>query len=142
MVFFRTTDSGIPLGWMAGVRDVAEVGRYDWGSTALAHLYLGLDEASRNVKNVGGRGGERIYCTTTVLVLRRDDPHLTADLETVDPLAVYGERFRALAAAPREADVLSRRRVVFLSSKVRAWYLGDRVWRQLYDGPLIPYPPP
>ncbi|KAF5188520.1 hypothetical protein FRX31_021893, partial [Thalictrum thalictroides] len=47
----------------------------------------------------------------------RDDPHLTADLETADPLAVYGERFRTLAAAAREADALSRRRVVFLSSK-------------------------
>ncbi|KAF5182513.1 hypothetical protein FRX31_027899 [Thalictrum thalictroides] len=67
----------------------------------------------------------------------KDDPHLTADLE----MAVYGERFRALVVAAREADALSRRRVIFLSSKVRAWYLGDRVWRQLYDGPLIPYPP-
>ncbi|KAF5181154.1 hypothetical protein FRX31_029258 [Thalictrum thalictroides] len=57
MAFFRTADSSIPLGWMVGVRDVAEVGRYDWGSAALAHLYLGLDEASRNVKNIRGVNG-------------------------------------------------------------------------------------
>ncbi|KAF5187367.1 hypothetical protein FRX31_023046, partial [Thalictrum thalictroides] len=132
---------------MAGVRDVAEVGRYDWGSAALAHLYLGLDEASRNVKNVGGVNGftallpfwfYEYFRTLTPRVVHTpdldytqiprmtlwlgglrgdglvshnrdigrqqvevmgadaimwrpwsDDPHLTADLETTDPLAVY-----------------------------------------------------
>ncbi|KAF5207342.1 hypothetical protein FRX31_003070, partial [Thalictrum thalictroides] len=138
MTFFRTADSSIPLGWMAGVRGIAEVGRYDWGSAALAHLYLGFDEASRNVKNVGGLGGLRgdglvshnrdigrpqvEVMGANAIMWRpwRDDPHLTADLETRDPLAVYGERFRAHVAAAREAEALSRRRVVFLSSKVRA----------------------
>ncbi|KAF5194983.1 hypothetical protein FRX31_015429 [Thalictrum thalictroides] len=31
MAFFRTADNSIPLGWLAVVKDIGEMGRYDRG---------------------------------------------------------------------------------------------------------------
>ncbi|KAF5176659.1 hypothetical protein FRX31_033755 [Thalictrum thalictroides] len=81
----------------------------------------------------------------------RDDPHLTADLETADPLAVYGERFRALAAAAREAEDMWARDIpmaTLLWYRHYGWPVATSYvymegsyslyWQRVYVGTLAP----
>ncbi|OVA12159.1 Aminotransferase-like [Macleaya cordata] len=46
-VFFANSTCVVPIGWLAALLVIEDVGTYDWGSSILARIYRSLDECSR-----------------------------------------------------------------------------------------------
>jgi hypothetical protein len=52
---FPNGSSVVSIGWLAALEDLGRVSTYDWGSPAVAVMYLSLDQCSRqNVKSFNG----------------------------------------------------------------------------------------
>jgi hypothetical protein len=52
---FPNAASLVGSGWLAALEDLSQVGKYDWGGSAVALMYLSLDACSRRqIKSFNG----------------------------------------------------------------------------------------
>lgn len=52
--FFSNASNYIDAGWLASLKNVNDVGDYDWGGYAFASLYISLNFTSRSMESLNG----------------------------------------------------------------------------------------
>ncbi|KAI8572039.1 hypothetical protein RHMOL_Rhmol01G0167700 [Rhododendron molle] len=157
---FPLRRSRVHLSYLAGLVDLRQAGRLDWGGVALCTLYCFLGAASRGLwaYEVLGMFPPENTCTNPHLLpcalawgkeyrraKERRGQVMTFRrwLDNITGVTVHWDRWARLEAdfLPRSREVI-RSRVLLECPLGWQWYLGDRVTRQSLGSPELIVPGP